>query len=299
MEKRWLLLTVVLVVLCGSTALALDPMGPPTAGLKQGQVSAGIEYSYSDMDLKAKSGKYSASHTYWFYYYGWYGPYGPFTDSGGLPSMKIKTDVHKLFANIGYGVTDNWEVFLRLGTSNADFTPEQGIGELGRKKEFHGSNGFAIGGGTKVTLYEADKLKVGALGQISWSQSDAKVSARDVDLPGDLFAWSASTELELTEIQVAIGPTYQLLEGVLIYGGPFFHFVDGELDGRFSWDTMSTSYQETGKGKASYDIQERSSFGGYLGGQINLAEDVNINVEWQHTPDADAVTAAVMWKFGP
>jgi hypothetical protein len=153
---------------------------------------------------------------------------------------------------------DNCVVFLRVGFANVDFEGDP-FGEMG-DSEFEGDNGLAIGAGTKVTLYESGNLKVGGLAQFSWTESDAKLCGRYTDFPdGFLVSWSESVELELTEIQLAVGPTYQLMEGVLIYGGPFFHFVDGDLEGRSSFD-LTDPYplgydQTTGQGKVSYDIE--------------------------------------------
>ncbi|MHC4204070.1 MAG: hypothetical protein ACYSTT_05425, partial [Planctomycetota bacterium] len=43
--------------LCGSNAFALDLMGPPTAEIEKGRFRAGIDYTFSDMDLELKEGK--------------------------------------------------------------------------------------------------------------------------------------------------------------------------------------------------------------------------------------------------
>ena len=42
MNKKVLLLTVVVFSFCGSTVFALDPMGPPSASLAKGQFSARV-----------------------------------------------------------------------------------------------------------------------------------------------------------------------------------------------------------------------------------------------------------------
>lgn len=64
MEKRILIFCVVLVGLCGSTALALDPMGPPASGLNQGQFSLGFEYSTSEVDLYRVQSYSSSGHKF-------------------------------------------------------------------------------------------------------------------------------------------------------------------------------------------------------------------------------------------
>ncbi len=115
MEKK-LLVVLVVVGLCSTVALALDPMGPPTAGLKQGQFEGSLEYSYSE-----------------------YGPQGEM----GTNLKNVK--VNKGYANLGYGIADNWEAFIRLGGADTDFKTDDGI-------KYNGDIGFAYGFGTKATL---------------------------------------------------------------------------------------------------------------------------------------------------
>ena len=196
MEKKMLLLSVVLmvVVLCGSAALALPPMGPPTAGLRKGQFSAGADYSYSKMDLKFNEGKGRVSA----YFDGV--PIPPFPIAGKIPSFTIKNaKVNQVYANLGYGITDNWEAFLRLGGANVDC-------EL-FDEEFNGDYGFAIGFGTKVTFLEqTPELKWGGLFQMSWANSDADFSISDEEYDTDAEL-SATGEIDFYEIQIAVGPT--------------------------------------------------------------------------------------------
>ena len=58
MGKKISLFAVVIVVigLSSSVSLALDLMGPPTAGLKARQFNAGVGYSHSKMDIKLTEG---------------------------------------------------------------------------------------------------------------------------------------------------------------------------------------------------------------------------------------------------
>jgi len=282
MGKRNLFLVVVLLVvgLCGSAALALDPMGPPTAGLKTGQFSAGAEYSDSRMDIELENGNYLRT----VYHLG-----DPITStSGEISSFKIKhLKMHKVYANLGYGITDNWETFLRLGGMNTEFKGDFFSDE---SKTYNGDTGSAIGFGTKATFYEKGKLKLGGLFQMSWGSSKAKLSGID---------WSESVELNIVEMQIAVGPTYQLRENVSIYGGPFWHFVNfcgSDLKGsrRVEVDPSQDDFiiRET-----SYDIDDVSCFGGYIGTQIEIAKNTFYSIEYQHTATADAIAMSLIWRF--
>ena len=234
-----LLVVLVVVGLCSTVALALDPMGPPTAGLKQGQWSIGLEYSYSNMDLSVEGSK--------------------------LENVKM----NKGYANLGYGIANNWEAFIRLGGAEADF-------KVPDEFKYNGDIGFAYGFGTKVTLWEqSPELKWGGLFQMSWA--DLSGTAEEIGGPG-----KEGVDLNAREIQIGVGPTWTPAKGFSIYGGPFVHFLHGDYNG-----------DATG----SADMTEASSFGGWIGAQMDVTENLPVCIEWQHTGDADAFGASIICKF--
>lgn len=287
-----------------SVVLALDPMGPPVAGLKKGRFGAGAEYSNSTMDVKLNEGK---------------GNWRRYQDgvligsaSGELPSYVIKNlSLNKAYANLGYGITDNWEIFLRLGAADIDYEYKDELTLSGFKlfptgKDENGDSGFAIGFGSKATFYEKDKLRLGGLFQISWAQSDGKQTGIYGDCP-DCDAvwpaweqpklWSNYVDVEITEIQIALGPTYQLMEKVFVYGGPFFHFIDGNVDSKYSESGTGLGSTLLYLTDHSYDIDGRSTFGGYVGIQVGVIGNASFNIEYQYTPAADAMGMNLIWRF--
>ncbi len=147
-KKLSLAITIVFLAtlaLGGSAAMAVTPMGPPTAGLKTGQFRAGVEYSYSNVNMKVEGEKLD-----------------------GVTSNMI-------FGNVGYGIMDEWEAFGRIGFANVKFDDE----DFG----FSGDYGFAWGFGTKVTFLKQENLNWGALFQINWikSKGSFNVTGEDVD----------------------------------------------------------------------------------------------------------------------
>jgi len=294
MEKKLLLLGVVVVVcLCGSVALALDPMGPPAAGLKQGKWSAGFEYSYSDMDLKLKDGKLS---------YFWCElddtVYDDESGSEKLGSTKVKgVKANKIYANIGYGIMDNWDVFVRLGGADAKFDSSGEDLDL----KFDSDYVFAYGFGTRMTFWEqSPELKIGGLFQMSWANLNSTTQGTATELAdGTSFeTWSDSIEVDISEIQIAVGPTWTPMQGVSIYGGPFLHFVNGDLEAKYNYSYSDDSpYSEMETGKVSGDIREDSCFGGYIGAQVQLGENAFVSAEWMTTGDAEAFGASVICRF--
>ena len=260
MEKKLLIVAIVVVGLCG-TALALDPMGPPKAGLQEGQWSAGAEYSRSEMDIKAIHGRYT------------YDPYA-------FPSFDITDmEMDKCYANIGYGISDKWDVFLRLGIASDE-------GEIGGviydpyPGSFDGGSAFAWGFGTKVTFHESDlDLTWGALAQVSFTELDGDFKLPTYTLTGDV-------EIELIEAQFAVGPTFKAAEGISVYGGPFLHFVDGEFETR----------DDDGE-HGIYDLEEQTFLGVYVGTLIELSETTDLSVEYQKTADAWALAGGITFRF--
>jgi opacity protein-like surface antigen len=238
MNKKIVAIAVVLIMagVWASSALALDPMGPPTAGLRQGGVSVGIDYLNSQMHNKFK-------------YEG--------------ETMKVKGNrVEKTYANLGYGVADNWEVYGRLGASRAE--------AYGLEFVFGGYRP-AWGLGTKVTIAQSDNLKWGALFQISWNQSKLE--------------WNEGGDYEKMkwyEYQIAVGPTYKLTDKVSIYGGPFYNYLDGDLS------------DEDGKWG---DINSTGHVGGYIGAQFAVNDNLALNAEYQLSTDESGLGLQLVWKF--
>jgi hypothetical protein len=241
--KRKIVLTGVLCVMVGmlcSAAFAAAPIGKPTAGLKTGQFRAGFDYAWGEANLEL---------------------------SYGGSSITLKdVETNSYLANLGYGISDDWEVYIRLGVANADF------------EDFDGDYGFAYGFGTKVTFAKDDKLSWGALFQMGWTKSEDTYT--DTDFGLGMF----DMEADFYEMQIAVGPTYEM-EGWRIYGGALLYFLDGDLDVK-------------GAGvSGSIDIEEESQFGGYVGAEFDLAENCLLYVEGQFTGDAEAIGAGVAWKF--
>ncbi len=297
MEKK-LLGIVIVVFLCSSAAMALDPLGLPVAGLEQGQFSAGLDYAYSEIDLEL-DGKYS------YYNYGW--GYGDTVKD----KFKIRaTQMHKAYLNLGYGIMNNWEAFLRLGGAtmygkDGPRDTDYGYNWL-NERVYDGDAGFSIGFGTKVTLWEDTKLKVGGLFQASWAQVDL-----DVDYEGVAYEWPTSTlvawdvptdgEMDFWEMQIAIGATYELSPKFTLYGGPFWYYFTGDYD--FKGSGIYDVFDDGGPGwsymdlKGSYDVENDSCFGGYLGTQIDVTDNVTCNAECQLTGDAVALGTNLTWRF--
>ncbi|MBA7477525.1 hypothetical protein ES707_12936 [subsurface metagenome] len=262
-------------------AFALDTMGLPAAGLRQGQYSVGVDYSHSKMDLKLSEG---IQHDY---------VYGSYDISWDLEALILKDfKVDRGYLNLGYGISDMIEAFLRVGGATGKFGDSLWEGE----EEFDGDWDFSIGAGAKATFYEDDKLKIGGLIQVSWNQFDGTL--KPDDWPTFYYPGADNIKIEITEVQIAVGPTYELEEDVLIYGGPFYHYVNGELDDTYSYfeiDEDNIEYFLTSE--YHWAMEEDASYGGYIGTRLELAEDCSFNMEYQLTGAAYCIGASIRWRF--
>jgi opacity protein-like surface antigen len=256
-------------------AFAVGLMGPPSAGLKQEDFKIGADYSHSKMDLEFNDGRYVE------YLDGWFDASGPQSDLK-LKDIKINT----VYANLGYGVTNNCEIFLRLGGTNARFS---GSTFWSSGEEFDSNTDFAIGGGIKATFYEEGRLKVGGLIQVDWAELDGAIRPKDWPVADD------TVQFDLTQVKIAAGPSYELTDMVSIYGGPFLHFVRGDWEDVYSQIDPITGGLLTSK--FDWDVEEDSIFGAYIGTQIEITENSTFMIEYQHTAAADTVGASIAVKF--
>ena len=233
MNKKLLLVVVILTALALTGSALASPTGPPTAGLKTGQFRAGVEYAYSNGDMKLEGEKLD------------------------------NVTSNMIFGNLGYGIMDDWEAFVRLGAAD---TKVDDI--LGSGVNFDGDFKFAWGLGTKVTFLKQENLNWGALFQITWVKSEDTIGGVDV-------------EIDAYDMQIAVGPTWKLNDTLSIYGGPFAYFINGDVDGA----------------GLTGDLEEDSAFGGYVGVEAALAENTSLFGEIQLTGSGWAIATGVSWKF--
>jgi len=261
---------------CCSASFALDPLGSASDKLKKGQFGIGIDYSDSDMDFNAKGRSDLAIYNL------------TIGSLIGIQSEKQRLDlngveVQKTYANLGYGITDNLEAFLRLGAADADWRDD-------------GDTHFSFGLRTGVTFYKKDALQLSALAQYSWAKSEFDSLPLTTVVNDTSYPLLMSGKLSMHEIQIATGPTYDLTDNFSLYGGGFFHLMDGTLDLKGSTTTVGIP-QFRYDLDSSYDIDQVSELGIYIGARIKTANDISCSIEYQHTNTAEAIAMRLLWKF--
>jgi hypothetical protein len=275
-KKSLLAVAIVVLCFCCSVTFALDPIGSPAGTLKRGQFCIGADYSFSEMDFKAKGRSILTINN---------------LTSGtliGIQSQKQSlsldgVEVHKTYANLGYGITDNLEAFLRLGATDAEWKD-------------NGDTHFSFGFRTGVTLYQKDALQLSALAQYSWAESNFDSLPLTTVVSGISYPLMMSGRLNMQELQIALGPTYELTKGISLYGGGFFHFMSGKLNLKSSAST--TGVPEIGYDlDSSYNIDQTSELGTYIGVKIDATNNISYCIEYQHTASADAIAMRLLWRF--
>jgi hypothetical protein len=259
--------------LCGSNAVALDLMGPPTAEIEKGMFRAGIEYTFSDMDLELIEGEGTTFVD------------GELLGSGTVASLTISGfEVNTLYATIGYGIFENCEAFLRMGAANATF----GDSMWDEGEDFDSDIDFAIGAGIKMNFYKEFNWKIGGLIQINRLELDGKIDSSSWTIPQPQLV-----DISTTEIQIAIGATYMYSRRLSIYGGPFAHFISGDFDFQFNRIADDSFYV----GEFSWQINEGPIYGGYIGAQYELFQNASANIEYQNSSDADVFGLSLLMKY--
>jgi len=257
-----LFVAVLVVALLGASAFAVGNIGTPTAELKQGQWSLGGDYAYSDFDFDIDKIKWTTSEG------------GSATDEFDIAD--VKTNFY--YVTFGYGLADNWEVYGRLGI--ADIKGETDYD--GDKYGANFDNDLVWGVGTRCTFHEKDKVRWGATAQINWIDTSVEWKGSD---------WKDTLDFSAYDLLVAVGPTVDM-GGWKLYGGPFFYMIDGDVDEKYTEWGEGTYWE---KGKA--DVEEDSSFGGYVGAAIPIAENMDMTFEVAAISGGWAAGTGVVWTF--
>jgi hypothetical protein len=266
MRQRICLGAMVAAVMIAPAAMALDPLGPPAASIGAGQWDVGVDYIYSSQNLDFKNGEDNGS------------PASPEERSGTIKHVKLQ----KGFATFGYGLTNELDVYGRIGAAQIRTDLPENF--MWYEQGFSSSTMPAYGAGTRVTFYDDGLLKLGALGQVTWTDNLSDESTIDLT--------TQKTTFNIVEGEVAVGPAYKLTDAVTVYGGPFFYWLSGNVN-------VNDTFLIEGltPGRATADLEQPTWFGGYIGAQAALSWNVSANIEYQHTAFADAVGANVKIKF--
>lgn len=297
MRAGWLFPAALLALahLVAMPALALAPIGPPRALLEQGRWAVDTEYSYGQMDL-ASLGAYTLAFSYDIsptpsYSY-------DYSEQGYSHLAINDLRSHIILASIGYGLSDNWDIYVRCGIADAKASVNS--------FSYGGGFGIAYGLGTRATIHENGSLAWGAAIQVTWAnpgsdtitsvetfypEPEGSPEAVDVPLSGPM-------EMNWRETQILIGPTWSQ-GNMQAYGGLVLHFVNGDLTwtGTYSYEGTVEGSTETvtASGTINHQVREESDVGGCLGILWQAMDRASIYVEGQFTGTDWCIGAGAHW----
>jgi hypothetical protein len=243
------------------------PMGLPTAYVGEGRWGLGAEYGYGQMDLETS---------------------GTVTDNlAGFPwDQDFRIDGLKsnmVFGTVAYGVTDNWDIFVRLGAADgrgAIVVPPSSLTAAERQDDYDGSFGFAGGLGTRITLYHTDWWSIGGLVQGTWFHpGDSDFTITDPWQPDE--SWVGQAELSYWQVQASLAAAFRV-DTWRFWLGPFVQFTQGDLD----FDGQAELAGNTDTLTWCSSIKDSLQVGGHFGAHWEICSQFNLWLEGQVTGDS-------------
>jgi hypothetical protein len=177
----------------------------------------------------------------------------------------VKTNVY--YATLGYGLTNNWEVYGRLGI--ADLKGRVSFAEYDFEWGANFDNDVVWGVGTRLTFHERNRIRWGVTAQMNWIDTSADREETSIEY-GRI---KRTLDLSAYDLLVAVGPTVDM-GGWELYGGPFFYMFDGDVDYMETWTGDGGGWE-----KGSSEVDEDSNFGGYIGAAIPVVANTHVTLE--------------------
>jgi len=243
---------VLLSILFFATTAFAGQFGPAEPSAKEGKFSVGAGYFYSTGKCKS--------------------------DDAGWSDGKLTSN--QIYAQVGYGVAKNAEVYLRVGESDLKASPAfaSGTGLTGFKNDF--SDGFK----PFATLGAKGLFKINSTFGIGpFVQATMMYQKFGDSTAGKVFGLGATQELELKNAkEYDIGIAFQeKVSNVVFYVGPVAY-----------WTRADTEFKLTvpgvGSTTSSTTYKEKNDVGGFAGVRIPLGKDLVADIEGQYKSDWSA-----------
>jgi len=231
--------SLILLILFSSNAFAF--LGPPCSRLNN-QLGLGIEYSQESSEWEI----------------------------GGFDFLYdnvLDVESRRILASFGSG--NGWlDLFFLAGVTALDFQGADNSESVMNHID-QGRESLALGAGFRLDLRQGERLSWGLTGRFLWSEIDIEKEEFIIDC-ADPYIWG---QAEFFSFQAGLGPTLELFDGVLLYGGPFFYFLEGEIDVKI--DIYGQSLRDSGT------IEAKDNFGAWIGVQFFQAGNLSFSAEYQ------------------
>lgn len=260
--KKMNVMAIAMLVVFGASAFAVGYLGAPTAEIGQGKWSLGYDYSYSSQDTDKVNARYDLIGV----------------DAGPFKFNMKDFNLHRHYATIGYGLTEDWDIYAKLGFT--DLKAQAKDYDINDQWGINFDTDFAWGWGTRYTFARQDNIAWGVALQMNWLDTES--------------TWKAGTRkgvyaIDSYDLLVSAGPTIDL-SGWKLYGGPFYYYLSGDYD-----------YKVKNAGVLEYiekaDIEESRNFGVFLGSIVNLSQNCNWSFEYATTGKGWGIGTGIAWSF--
>jgi uncharacterized repeat protein (TIGR03803 family) len=256
LRRKSLLVIFLLLLLCAPPVYA-GSYGPTEP---VGKLSLGVGYDYDQQNFKT----------------------GTFTVNGtrvALDDFTLRSN--QAYLQGTYSFIKNWEVYMRLGATNArsvnaDFTDNTArfFGAAGIRGVFFTKDDFSLGGFARYTYFSDWK------GSIVLGAGPAATNTYYIDIKNP---WN---------VDVGISGEYKI-KSFTLYGGPVLYWSRATLDANLAGVAGGNVILQ---GSGSSSLTEKSNIGGFFGVRVPLANKLFLTVETQYK-ERFSVGGAVVYPF--
>jgi hypothetical protein len=254
MKKVLVVVSVLVLLATVSTSAFAERWGKPGANLAKGQTSLGLEYNYMESEVDFK------------------------TPNGVLPLVSGLNDDHQLRRNqllvrVGYGLTEQLEVFVKMGGTSTDVDDAFLNDALQLEHDIVGNMEFTIVGGLDFTVLQSGNFRLGLNGQVSFFSVDDT----------DVLDFTGTTQFPFSYLNQSLQGDIFTVEGALLasytlgkftpYGGICMFISDS--DNRYQVYTQGLTPVWT----VDIDADQEEWFGGVCGLNWAVLDNVHMGIE--------------------
>lgn len=192
----------------------------------------------------------------------------------------LRTQSNQAYLQGSFAPVKQFEIFVRLGGANIETKDFDA--------NFKDSSKFFGTLGLKAVVFEHKQFSLGAFAQSTYHFQDYKDSFAETasgvinGIPVTATGTVDQRMKDYYDVQAGISGQIKI-DGFIIYGGPFVYFARSKFDadGVVNATVAGTSYTlETITGSAT--MQEKTTFGGFLGVKIPFTKQVGLVLEGQY-----------------
>src|SRR3989344_1233159 len=261
--KKLIMTLVILAIFIAGEAYAGGQFGSPETA-NAGDVAVGMGYFHS-------SAQYSTDEEGW---------------------SEIEASQNQSYVQVSVGMTDDSEIYFRVGGADINAKDAFDIGNSGFKEEAERPFG-TIGLKRKIEINQS--FAIGAFAQFSRYSDYEDERAETIDYEGIAVNLSERYTIKnAQDIQAGISMGVKPHERVTLYTGPVWYWSRAYVEGTASIDVPAYSYSDSASASATY--REKNTMGGFAGTKIALTDNFALEAEVQLKSKASA-GASIVYSF--